>query len=149
MMPITVFTFLIYAIAWITIYIRKGSFDKKLMRCLTLIMALILCGYFLISLSLIYDTYRENVESEEVLLHHIYGGVAINATIAANYPIYYYFNQAYRAAFKEQLKIIFCRPMSSPKQSRISSIESKNWINVNIFHHIWFGHKHEFKKVYS
>jgi Na+/H+-dicarboxylate symporter len=91
---------------------------KVLMRCLTWIMLMVIIGHFFISLTLLYDTYTEGLTSEEMLEHHMYFGILINTTISLNYLIYFFNNQEYRTAFKEQLRILFCRP--SVKQSRVS-----------------------------
>jgi hypothetical protein len=125
MLPIILLTFLVYTFIWITICVKNGNMDRKLMRSLTWTMLMILCGYFLIAVTLVHDTFKENIETEDLLKHHIYAGLAINATIAMNYPIYYFNNHDYKTAFNEQLKIIFCCPTSNSIQSQISSIEMK------------------------
>lgn len=107
MLVVSTATIFVYVLTWIVILCRSSSVDRKIMRCLSIVVFMLVVGHFHVSLSLILDIAAE-IDSKEMLEHHLTNGLAINATISLNYAVYFVCSQEYRQAFVEQLKLIFC-----------------------------------------
>lgn len=112
MMTFNLLTLLTYSAVWVTIFFKKSTFDKRILRCLTIIVLMVVFGFVSVSLTLYIDNLLE-LEDEKMLIHNLYRGVAINGTIALNYVVYYVCSAEYRIAFKEQLKILICKSNSA------------------------------------
>jgi hypothetical protein len=120
-MTLHLLTIITYSAMWITIYTSNSTVDRRIMRCLTIIVTTVLFGFFLISILIYLDTVFK-VKDEQLLIHNLYEGILPNLTISLNYVIYFVCSAEYRVAFKEQLSILVCKPIQTSRKIAVKTV---------------------------
>lgn len=101
-------TIIVYVIIWLYVKRAKSSFNKQILWSITVVTVLVLSGWIITSVIMTLSVYLEwDINRNPLLTFN--AGLFINASISSNYPIYFWMSSDYRKAFKQQLKLLFCR----------------------------------------
>jgi hypothetical protein len=86
----------VYVGVWAIIWAKSGGnrIDRRIMRSLTVVVILVLVGWFLTSLSMTVGV-MSGLNDEQMLQLHLNVGWTVNFSIAMNYPVY----MAFRLVF--------------------------------------------------
>jgi hypothetical protein len=79
----------VYGGVWIVIYAKSGTnpIDRRIMRSLTVVMILVLCGWFLTSFTMLIGI-AFGMDEEQMFRLHMIFGLPVNFSISMNYPVY-------------------------------------------------------------
>ncbi|KAI6184887.1 G-PROTEIN-RECEP-F1-2 domain-containing protein [Aphelenchoides bicaudatus] len=82
---------IVYSAIWIVIKLRNGTIDKKIMRSLSVIVCLILFGWFAAS-AIISFGISKGWSEEQIFNAHMYIGSLVNVAISMQYLVYMFFS---------------------------------------------------------
>ncbi|CAD5223961.1 unnamed protein product [Bursaphelenchus okinawaensis] len=101
---------IVYSTLWITVSKKKiRTSSKTLIKSLSVIMMTLLIGWVFVGIfHSFYFKLHPVITPNEAFNLHMNMGWLINVGVAANYPIYFVFNNEYRTAFIGQLSILTC-----------------------------------------
>jgi hypothetical protein len=83
---------IVYAAVWVLIFVKSGrnKIDRRIMRSLTVVMVLVICGWFLTSVAMTIGVML-GLDEEQMFRVHLNVGWTVNFSIAMNYPVYFAF----------------------------------------------------------
>ncbi|CAD5232376.1 unnamed protein product [Bursaphelenchus xylophilus] len=115
-------TLIVYAWLWFVVKEKAiGSASKRLIKSLSFVMLTLVIGWLFVGAFTVgYGSTHEVVTPSDAYFFHMNLGWLINLGMAANYFIYFHFNDDYRRAFAEQLGILTCglwKPMEKDVNS--------------------------------